>query len=75
MANEKRILDNIDLESSQGLSVCVESASGIANATKSAVGIVSQQSQTNNINSATENEQISASGLFTSSQSTTQNKK
>lgn len=76
MVNEKIILDNIDLESIQGLSVGLESANGIANSTKSAVGTFNQQqNQTNTINSTTGNEQISASGLFTSSQVTTPTKK
>jgi len=76
MANEKRILDNKDLESIQGLSAGLESANGIANSTKSAVGTFNQQNQTNNINSTNGNTQPSCDGLFSSSQSTTtQNKK
>lgn len=77
MANEKKILDNIDLESIEGLSVGLESANGIANSTKSAVGTFNQQqNQTNNINSTNGNTQPSSDGLFSSSQSiATQNKK
>lgn len=63
----------VGLDSAQGLMALNESANGVASSTRSAQGTFNQTNQMNMINTTTGNEQVSAGGLFTSSQSTNTN--